>query len=274
MVIEQESNDKPATGEGTPAQENNETPVSPNSEPADEAVTQEEEETKADTFVSGAKKARKLGESRRKLAHTLLKEARKNPEIRETVKQMITEDPDLDKYFRKSWPDDHRNILSAEYQEEEDVSIRESEEQIKTKARMEILAEQIREDKFEQAYDLAFQLGFTTGEAEALKDLALKLEGQKIAGEELTYEEALKRAAYTVRPDRMRASNMDVTSLPSGTPQVERPNIVKQQKNDMMVEQIKRFRGDGRKNIEKSLSMVEKNLRKDGSLVLPTSIEE
>lgn len=176
-------------------------------ETADEAALQEEQEDSA--FVSGSAKARKLGESRRKLAGTLLESASQSEVARDNFKKLVEEDKDLDKYFRKHFPKQYSQTLEDQPEAIESLD----KDTFKQAARAELLLEEIREEKEELTIDLAKRLKFTQLEAEELQDMAVKLEGTKIGGKELDWDEALKRAARIIRPDKAKVG---LTSLPSG----------------------------------------------------------
>lgn len=251
----QESHDTPAIGGETP---------SINNEPTTPAVETEKPETQTtdkqkDEFVSGSRKARMLGESRRKLASMLITAAKDNQEIRESLKKQIADSPDLDKYLQKNWKKDYEVIFKDRIEAEYEGEQLEAGEKAKVLARAEILIEQLKEEKEETVMDLAARLGFTTGEAKSLKDLTLKLEGQVIGDEELNFEEALKRAAYTIRPDK---SKVGITSLPAGIP--DSPTVAKEivqlDQHDKLADLAKRYRGAKKTETMENLKIVEKGL--------------
>ncbi len=265
MTIGQESNDKPAAGGETTSASNNAVPEPKSAEAAEKAATQPEgEDTK---FVSGSRKARVLGESRRKLAAVVMENAKNSAEGREQLKQLLSESPDLDKYLQKHWKKDYEHIFRDKFEREYEEEQLEVDEKAKMRARAEVLIEQLKQEKIEQAYDLAEQLHFTGKEAESLKDLALKLEGQTIGDEQLNYEEALKRAAYTIRPDKSRVG---ITALPQGIavaePQAEA--TVKEEKLDQLAVLSKKYRGGKYQDAKENLKIVEKGL-KNGVFQLP-----
>ncbi|OPX88984.1 MAG: hypothetical protein A4E53_01717 [Pelotomaculum sp. PtaB.Bin104] len=265
MTIGQESIDTPAAGGETTSASNNEVKKPESVEAAQEAATQpSEDDTK---FVSGSRKARVLGESRRKLAAVVIENAKNNAEGREQLKQLLAESPELDKYLQKHWKKDYEVIFKDRIEREYEEEQLEAEDKAKMRARAEILIEQLKEEKIEQAYDLAERLKFTGKEAEALKDLALKLEGQTIGDEELNYEEALKRAAYTIRPDKSRAG---ITSLPQGITMTEpqTQSVEKEVELDKLASLSKKYRGGKYQEVKDNLKIVEKGLR-NGVFQLP-----
>jgi biotin operon repressor len=197
------------------------------SEPAEKAVTQENTED----FVSGAAKARKLGESRRKLAKSILDGA-STEEGRENFQKLVQEDKDLDKYFKKHFPAQYQAAFS------EAKTSKTSDTEISTRAK--ILAEDIQADKEEDAHTLAVQLKFTEDEADELKEMALKLEGTKVRGKELDYETALKRAARIIHPDKAKAG---ITVLPSSRGLDNTQATQTQAKNEELVDKMRKVTG-------------------------------
>jgi len=257
MVIGQESIDIPAVGGETPSK-NNEA-QSPSSEPAYKAVIRDEEKKNAE-FVSGSKKARVLGESRRKLAAMLISGAKENHTFRDNLKKQIEENPDLGKYFQKNWSKDYDMIFKDKTESEYEHEQATISEQAKAQARVEFLAEQLRVEKEEDALEKAEQLGFTSLEAKSLRDLALRLEGQKIGDEELDFEEALNRAAYTIRPDK---SKVGITSLPSGIPTTteDTKQVELSETHNRLADVTRAMRGAKKEDTMKNLEIVEKGLQ-------------
>lgn len=197
----------PSTGGVTSAARNNNESIS-HLETAEEAAPQEETQDDS-AYSSGSAKARKLGESRRKLAGTLLESASQSEAARDNFKKLVEEDKDLDKYFRKHFPKQYNQTLLDQPEASESLD----QDTFKQAARAELLLEEIREEKSEQMIDIAKRLKFTEIEAEELQELATKLEGTKSAGKELDWDGALKRAARIIRPDKAKVG---LTTLPSG----------------------------------------------------------
>lgn len=193
-----------------------------------QAVTQEGTED----FVSGAAKARKLGESRRKLAKSILDGATVTPEARDNFRKLVQDDKDLDKYFQKHF--------TAQYHATINGSILPEGLEDEQSTRAKILAEEIQADKQEEAYDLAVQLKFTEQEADELKDMASKLEGTKVGGKELDYETALKRAARIIHPDKAKAG---ITNLPSSRGLDDTKLLQTQVKNEELVDKSRGITG-------------------------------
>jgi hypothetical protein len=195
-------------------------------EPAEEAVTQE---TKDDSdFVSGGAKARKLGERGRKLAKSLLDSAGVSDEAQENFRKLVQDDKELDKYFKKHFAIQYQATLREP--QKGSASLNELDQT--TRAR--ILAEDIQTDKEDATMELAVRLHFSQAEAEELKDMALKLEGIKVAGKELDYEDALKRAARVIRPDKAKAG---ITVLPSSRGLDNTKTLQTQAKNEALVQE-------------------------------------
>jgi len=213
--------EKPST-----AQTNTQSETS--TETAQEAVTQ----TDAEDFVSGRAKARKLGESRRKLAKSILDGATASPEARDNFKKLVQEDKDLDKYFQKHFPAQYHSTINGSVLSETSVD--------EQSTRAKILAEEIRSDQKEEAYDLAVQLKFTEDEAEQLEELFFKLQGSKIGGKELDDTSLLQRCARIIRPDKAKAG---ITNLPSSRGLDDTKMIQTQAKNEQLVEKARGVTG-------------------------------
>ncbi len=237
------------------AQTNTQSKVQP--ETAQEAVTQETTED----FVSGGAKARKLGESRRKLAKSILDGASVTPEARDNFRKLVQEDKDLDKYFQKHFPTQYHSTINGAV-----LSETSTDEQ---STRAKILAEDIAADKEEDAYNLAVQLKFTENEAEELKEMALKLEGTKVGGKELDYETALKRAARIIQPDKAKAG---ITNLPSSRGLDDTKILQTQTKNEQLVEKARGVTGykPDTEGMMKNLSIVDQGYdAKNRRFVMP-----
>ncbi len=237
------------------AQINTQSKVQP--ETAHEAAIQENTED----FVSGGAKARKLGESRRKLAKSILDGATINSEARDNFKKLVQEDKDLDKYFQKHFPAQYHSTINGAILSE--ISTDEQ------STRAKILAEDIAADKEEDAYNLAVQLRFTENEADELKEMALKLEGTKVGGKELDYETALKRAARIIHPDKAKAG---ITNLPSSRGLDDTKMIQTQAKNEQLVEKARGVTGykTDTESMMKNLSIVDQGYdAKNRRFVMP-----
>lgn len=249
-IAEEPSKDAPPQNGGeTPAASNNEVPDAP----ADEAVTPKD--TKP--FVSGSTQARRLGESRKKLAATLISSARENPDVRNRLKELVKSEPDLDKYLQKGWSKDYKEIIL-----EEEVSLepQETTESLRAKLSAEMLVEQLKEEKRNSSDDLAEKLGFTKDEAELLHSQSLALEGKKLGNKELTYEDALLRVARSISPDKAQVG----LSFPSGTPAADiSVNLAKESQQDALATKAKSLRGGNKKDIMENLKIVEKNTKGD-----------
>lgn len=170
-------------------------------------VPQETGKEGDDSLVSGSVKARKLGERTRKMASALLEDTTESG--RTNFKKLVESDKELDKYFRKHFPAKYAQALNEKAPDSAPID----EASIKQQTRMEMLSEQIREEKQGEALDLAVRLKFTPAEAEDLAIMAEKLEGTRVGGKELDYSDALTRAARIIRPDKAKVG---ITNLPAG----------------------------------------------------------
>lgn len=212
-----------------------------------------DEKSEGKEFVSGSKKARAMGESRKKIAKTLIESAKQSPKAAATFKSAIDSDPDLAKYLKQHWPKDYEQIVEGKTAEESDFDL----ETVKIQAKAELLSEQIKEQKADEAYDFAEKLGFTSDEAEQLRELALKLEGTNLGGKTLDFEQALKRASYAVREDKAKAGAIN---LPSGVG-ITSDQISKETKFDSVATLGKKLSGRPIDQIKKNLKLIEENTK-------------
>lgn len=186
-------------------------------------ATEKEEDSKA--FVSGSRKARELGETRRTATKALLEIGTAGDYWqKEEVRKKLEEDSKLLDYVRKHFPKEHAILFEDKTGEEYEEDV----DQIKKKAeidvRAEVLAESIKAERREDAYDLAQRLAFTQTEADSLLRFAEKIEGEEIAGKKIEWEEALERAAHSIRPEKAKAGISSVGA--SQAPQVaKQPKI-------------------------------------------------
>lgn len=253
-LMVQESKDKPAaTGDTVAPQQNEEiVPTAPEAAP----------EQNSETYVSGSAKARQLGESRRKLAEGLLKLAKGDEENGvagrpDEVKKIIGDDPTLDKYFKKAWPKDYDVLFNGTTEQEYDSNLKIIQDQATITARAEILKEQLQEEKREQAYDLALRLKFTQDEANSLSELADKLDGTKIAGKAIDYDQALERAARVIRPDKAK-----VGIISSGQARAPSVEVVKNEQEDKVLNHYAQRTGRKAEDIKRNLKeFVEPNIK-------------
>lgn len=225
-------------------------------ETADEAAPQGDTED----FVSGSAKARKLGESRKKLAKSILDGATTNVDARDNFKKLVQEDKDLDRYFQKHFPDQYKSVLSGEEATGSDVE---------QSTRAKILVEQLQEEKHDAAIDLAIKLKFTENEAEELEDMAEKLVGTRVSGKELDYEASLIRAARIIRPDKAKVG---LTVLPSSRGLDNTKDVQTQAKNEELVSKARGVTGykPDSNNMLKNLDIVDQGYdTKNRRFVLP-----
>lgn len=211
-------------------------------------------------YVSGAAKARKIGESRRKLARALLETATKSEVGASALKTQLESDPSTAKYLRENWPKEYNQVVSGEKTNEplDEVTI-------KMQAKAELLAEQLQEDRENEIEEYAANLSFTAIEAEQLKDLVRQLEGKKIGDKILSLEEAIQKASTVIRPDKAKFSNLN---LPQGTTPIMVTATEQEVQNERIAAVRKKYIGGDMDKIKKNLSTVEKNM-KDGIFVVP-----
>lgn len=203
-------------------------------------------------FVSGGKKAREIGERQKKLAQTLIDEARRNPSAAQSLKQVASNDPSLAEYLKKNWASEYGKIMNGE---EEEISI---DDAARIHAKAEFLSEQIKAQKEDDLMDFAERLSFTSDEAEQLKELASKLEGSTLGGITLDFHQAMKKAAYAIREDKAKAGAIH---LPSGMPQAQIQNVEKEVEVDLLASKGRKLTGRKADDIKKNLQIVEQGLK-------------
>ena len=223
---------------------------------ATEEKTSEQKQNPSD-FNSGSKKARQMGETRKALAKTLIEAAKTSPTAAEALKATVSKDTDLERYLKKHWSKDYAEIIEGRTVEPEETV---SPEVYKVQAKAEILAEQLRQQKREDVEDYAEELGFTRDETEELIELANKLEGTKLGGVTLDFDQAKQRAAYAIRGDKARAAGA-ITNLPSGTGHETAQRMLKQEEVNSLADKAKKLSGRSKEQITKNLETVEQNLK-------------
>lgn len=279
MVIDESAaNEAPHSqaGDVTTSGENNEPESKPEETSKDggeQSQPDDEGKEKGEKFVSGGKKARVLGESRKKLAKTLLGQARDNDEVRNDLKELLESDPNLDKYFRKQHSKDYAMIFEGKSEEEISSEGKVSEETLRARIQAEMLQDHLKQEKSAMSDDLAEKLGLSTSEAEELRELALSIEGRVISGQELSFEDALQRAAYAVRSDKAKVL---LTSLPvTASAPAESLKKVKEQEADMeLAEAASSMSGRDKAEIAKNLEFVKKNMVDADTFIMPRRGEE
>lgn len=224
---------------------------------SEQETNTQETENNSEEFISGTKKARMLGESRRKLANTLIESAKVSSSAAQTLKLAANSDPDLAKYLQKHWAKDYAEIVEGRtnYEDENPAVDLES---AKVQARADLLSEQIKEQKKDQAQDFAERLSFTVDEATQLEDLASKLEGMNIGGVALDYEMALKKAAFAIREDKAKAG---VIGLPKGNPAQQADTINRDIEMESLAAVGNRLTGRKKSEIVGGLKLVNDNLK-------------
>ena len=253
--------DKSATA-GETAVQKNEEKVADSTQTAQKAAPDAEQKDSSETYASGSRKARELGEGRRKLAESILSIAKGDPDKGiparpDEVKKIIGGDPMLEKYFKKAWPKDYAVLFGGVSEKEYEANEQDVRQAAVAQAKAELLTEQIQLERREEAYDLAQKLGFSQIEADSLLELAEKFEGSTIAGKEIDREEALNRAAYTIRPEKAKVG------IPSaGTVSAPPTKIVQSQERDGMISQYAARTGKKAEDVRRMLDeVVEPNLK-------------
>lgn len=211
-----------------------------------------------DNFQAGHKKARQLGESRKKLATGLIELAKKSDSAAQTLKSIASSDPILEKYLRNKHGKDYLQIIEGRsYNEFDQQSV---DDAAHLRARAELLTEQLKLQKEDQVYEYAEKLSFSKDEAEQLKEIALSLEGKTIGGVELDLDRALKKAAFAIREDKAKVGAM-ITNLPGGQMPAASMPTEKDIENETLAAQGKKLSGRSKEEIQKNLKIVEENLR-------------
>jgi len=238
--------------------------------PAKEEKTPDNEtktpDPKDKPFVSGSKKAREAGERQKKLAKTLIDAAKESDAALQTLKATASADPMLEKYLKDTFPRDYAKLTNQQLEDEPLFDANSA----RVQAKAELLAEQIKMQRQEEAEDYAERLSFSVDEADQLKELALKLEGSEIGGVKLDYGQALKKAAYAIRADKAQAGA--IVNIQGGIPQINTGNIQKDTDLENLASLGRRLSGRDPESIKKNLQIISENY-KDGVLRIPMDLK-
>lgn len=198
-----------------------------------------------------------LGESRKKIAEKFIESARKSGIAAEDLKELVRDNPDIEKYVRTKFGNDYDRLVkegvtpTAESFDPEEI------EKIKKKAKIEAQLEAAQEEmaraKQKQLDVFAQTHGLNTDEYEQLKETADYLEGK------YEYEDALDKALMLVSRDK--AINKSRVQLPTGT---NDPAPQRQEVSRDAVDYIAKYDSTrSREDIAKSLERVERGISKD-----------
>ena len=246
--VESESVDKPIAGGDTSDAITN-ADVKESKEATAKAVTPLEDD-KSEAFVGGSKKARDLGESRKKFAVIAIEAAKKDITAKKRLIEAAEKDSTLKKYLESKFPTDYQNLFNQNEEQDENTS---KNTVAKMQASLDFLSEELREERVSEADDLAVKLRFTRDEAERMKKLTQALEAQ---GFEWT--DALERAAFSIRPDKARVG---ITSLPTMT---VAPQTLEKDKEDSKMESLAELQhyatGRSKEEIKQSLKELSKQI--------------
>jgi len=202
------SNDETnATVEETTQKDDTQVPDS-SEQSADDAQTNEAG-SKVDTKAS--KVINSLGEDKKVFADKLIALAKSSDANKDVVADLIKEKPDVEKYFKTKFGDDYDRLFkqtSGTDSSATDFDVEKVREEERTKARAELLFEELNSKKSKALEEFAELKGFTTEEAEKLNRYAKVLEQEDEFGEEL-----LNKAGLLVNSEKTATR-----SLPSSTP--------------------------------------------------------
>jgi hypothetical protein len=242
---------------------------SPEPSPAEEETTSDDspktEEKAPKPYVSGSKKARESGERQKRLAQTLIESAKTSDSALQSLKAACSSDPSLERYLKNTFPKEYARLIRQQVDDEPLFDA----EAAKMQAKLEVFAETEKLRKEDKAEDYASDLGFNVEEAEQLKDLALTLEGQKIGGIELDFDQALKKAAMAVREDKAKAG---LINIQGGIPQVRSAEIKKDVELDALAAMGRKLSGRDPEQIKENLKIIQDNY-KDGVLTIPVNLK-
>jgi len=121
-----------------------------------------------------------LGEDKKKLAQDLVSLSEESEHARELVKQRISEDPKMDTYLKKKFPEQYDNLFKDQVsQSNQDVDLEQIREEERAKIKADMLFEQVAQQKNSEIENFAVQKGFNSEELNQLKEYVSLLESKE-----------------------------------------------------------------------------------------------
>lgn len=231
-----------------------------------EETTQNETKAPETTVEEGgaaehsSKTISELGEDRKKLAEQLIELARTNDSASEKLKELVAQDPRIDKLIKTKFGKDYDALMAEPEKVEGSVDLEQLKKQARAEARIEAILEEDAKVKAKQTEVFAQSHALNSDEYEALKETVSLLE------DKYGFDTALEKAILLVNRDKALAGSNSVpkpasggTVAPGNEPKVE------------VTPELSRYAGRvGRKaeEIAKGLKKVEERLSPDGALRL------
>lgn len=210
-----------------------------------------------------------LGEDRKRLAEQLIELARESEPAAEKLKELIANDSRIEKLIKTKFGEDYDSLVANKETAPESLSPEEVEkikQQAKAEARYEAIMEEESKIKTKQLDLFAQSNALTTDEYETLKDYVRNLEGTKVAGQILGFEDALDAGLKLVNSDKANAGTQKA-QMPAGGQVVNPPS----NKTVEVTPELKAYGARvGRKaeDIARGLQSVNEKVGEDGVLRL------
>ena len=143
-----------------------------------------------------SRKAQQMGESRKRMAETLISLAATDEKARKQLHELAS-DPSERAYLEKKFGESFTTLL------EDSKEVDKKEESLPAEA-LKTLNELVRERELEKRARISSikeQLGLTLAQADEFDDIVANLQGKTIGGKPVTLEVAAEMAARQLRPD-------------------------------------------------------------------------
>ncbi len=184
----------------------------PNAKPVESAPA--DTPSDAEKQAEASREAAKAGESRRKMAETLLSLAEKDPSARAQLSEMA-KDPYERTYLERKFGEKFTSLVTPA--EPAKTPVTNSPELAQ---KVDLLMQTHETERRESMKTVKTNLGLTLDQEGLFDDLVKTLEGQEIGGKKIGFREAVEMAARQISPSAPSASSLfrsDVTVRPEDT---------------------------------------------------------
>lgn len=131
-----------------------------------------------------------LGEDKKAIVGSLIQLAKDNPQAREKLAEMVSNDVSLSTYIRKKFGNDYDQLIKSKAVENENVDLDSIREQERAKARAEVLLEQLEANRVKLVDNTAASYGFNS---EEVSEFRHNVDLLSSAGEDM--DKAIEKAA-------------------------------------------------------------------------------
>jgi len=204
-----------------------------------------------------SKQIAELGEDRKRLASELIDLARESDIAAEKVKELMEEDPRMEKLIKTKFGDDYDRLIEGKpLERREKVDIERVKEQARVEARTEIILKEAEATKQKQFEIFAQSSGLNTSEAELVKENTELLESK------YGYEKAMEMSLLLVNKDKALASTTQ--NLPSGTESSASPSKEPQVTPELKAYTKRYMPGRTPQDVAEGLKRVDGRLSQEG----------